>query len=146
MKRTVLTAAAAVMALVMLLGLAGCGRSGEFRVESRDDGTMAVTAQNVKSKEVGIGYVTVGEGQQLTIRPSLNDKSVLHVQVFPYVEPEDPENIEHALKLVTSDEGAVVSEDIMGTAPYVFDVEARSYVVRVTVVKKADGSMTVAGE
>ena len=142
----VIIAAAVTALFTMAAGIAGCGESGVFSVTQEEDGTVSVTAQKASVRSMGISYLTVENGQQVVIRPSLTDKSVVNVKIIPYTEPEDIDSIQAAVDILNVKDGAIIDEDISGTAPYTFDTEPGEYIVRVTVVKKADGSMTVAGE
>lgn len=144
-KRVLLRIAAAIAVFCCLLSFAGC-RKAMFNVTTNDDGSVSVTAQKAPVESVGIGYVTVEEGQQLVVIPNLSDKSVLQVEVFPYAEPEDPSAVKEALGLLTNEDGAVVSEVISGTEKYSYDVEPGEYYVRVTVIKKSDGTVTITAE
>ena len=115
MKNRVLLGFAAVIAvLCCALLTAGC-QSEMFNVTTNEDGSVSITAQKASAKSVGIGYVTVEEGQQLVVIPDLSEKSVRQVKAFAYAEPEDPSAVEEVFNLISTEDDAVVSEDISGT-------------------------------
>ena len=142
-KRILLAAAAA---LTVILCLCGCGRDvGLFNVTANEDGSVSVTAQKAPAKSEGLSYVTIEPGQQLTIKPGLTDKSVINIKIIPYTEPEDISSEQAGLSIISKIDGAVIDEDISGATPYTFDIEPGDYIVRVTVVRKADGTISVFG-
>ena len=125
----------AIAMLVLVLMLAGCGKS-EFGVVINEDFNVEITAVNAKADSSGAaGTFSVGEGEKVMIEPAFDKGSVL-VQFFALDEELNEGNM--------FPEGDPAYEiEISGTEPIECGFGQGDYLVQVTVKEKANGSAVI---
>ena len=118
------------MVVAMTLVLYGCqNTSSMFLVSSTAEGNIIVTAENASSDTGARGYITVEEGQSITIDAELSEKSSVQVEI------------------AVTETGEVLAENkITGGNDMEVEVPAGEYVINFTAEEGATGSLTVSAE
>ena len=135
-KRTVLIIAC-IAALVM--GFAGCG-SSNFGVTVNEDLNVEITAENADKDMTGAaGTFTVGEGDDVHIESNFEEGKVL-VEFYP-IEGADDVNAE--AEELTSNGKPEFDVEVSGTEPIECGFAAGDYLVKATVLEKANGTAVI---
>lgn len=111
----------------MILLLAGCGKGTMGMDQLEDVQGVKVTCEKAAKGSAASSAFTVAEGEILVVSPDLT-KGKVRLQIAP---ESDPEN-------------NVIDEEFSGRILEYREVDPGSYVVEVSVVKKADGAFVVA--
>ncbi len=122
-------AAVIVIAGVIFAVVSANRKSSLFGVENRDDGTISVTAQNAAAESSGQGYITLAEGQVLSVRTNLTDRSSIKIEVLP--------------REMDTSTGTVLEETFSAIDARTFELPQGQYTVRITASKGAEGSMEI---
>ena len=122
-----------LMLLAMVLLLSACGRKTVFGVSINEDNSISITADRGPKDSMGLGYLTVGENEQVVIDASGMDKDgkltlrfmagVLGSDEFP----EEP----------------AYETSVSGGNSAVFTVEPGEYTVRVIAQSKITGTARI---
>ncbi|MBR2811988.1 MAG: haloacid dehalogenase-like hydrolase [Solobacterium sp.] len=80
--KTAAIAALAVALLAIITAIVFSQRTSRyFGVETGDDGVVTVIASNASDRSSGIGTITVGNAQQITVRSGMTDGSSISVKI-----------------------------------------------------------------
>lgn len=71
----------AVLALLAALLLTGCSKP-TFTVSTEEDNTISVTAKRAPDRSAGIGYITVGENEQVVVDADFTGSGKLQVRMM----------------------------------------------------------------
>ena len=114
-----------VVAVMLLLNTQG----SFLKIDNNDKGSVSVTAQNAGENSSGIGYVTIGDGQELEISSKLAGESKIKIEVYPS-DVKDKEN-------------PLVDKEFTGTDYETFDLSEGSYTAFIYAGKGATGSVDI---
>ena len=103
--------------------------SSFFRVENKDDSTIEVSAQKAGAESGGMGYITIAEGQQLSVRSNMADGSTVKIEVLP--------------RVTDATTKVLMEENITGIDAQHFELPEGQYVIRLTAEKGAEGTMDI---
>ena len=123
----------ALMLLAMVLLLSACGQKSVFGVSTNEDNSISITADRGPKDSMGLGYLTVGENEQVVIDATGMDKDgklslrfmagVLGADEFP--------------------EEAAYETSVSGGDSAVFTAEAGEYTVEVIAQSKITGTARI---
>ena len=123
----------ALMLLAMVLLLSACGQKSVFGVSTNEDNSISITADCGPKDSMGLGYLTVGENEQVVIDATGMDKDgklslrfmagVLGADEFP--------------------EEAAYETSVSGGDSAVFTAEAGEYTVEVIAQSKITGTARI---
>ena len=126
----------ALMLLAMVLLLSACGQKSVFGVSTNEDNSISITADRGPKDSMGLGYLTVGENEQVVIDATGMDKDgklslrfmagVLGADEFP--------------------EEAAYETSVSGGDSAVFTAEAGEYTVEVIAQSKITGTARICTE
>ena len=133
MKTTRMKKSLALMLLAMVLLLSACGQKSVFGVSTNEDNSISITADRGPKDSMGLGYLTVGENEQVVIDATGMDKDgklslrfmagVLGADEFP--------------------EEAAYETSVSGGDSAVFTAEAGEYTVEVIAQSKITGTARI---
>ena len=128
---------AVLLALCLLaaFALCGCGEKPVFGVSSNEDNSISVTADRGPKGSAGLGYLTVGENEQVVLESRFQKDGEIEVQMRAGVLgsedfPEEP--------------SAVVT--IVGEGTESFTIEPGEYTVTVKALNKVSGTALIRTE
>jgi len=122
----------AIIAIVIIAIILANRKSSFMKVDNKDDGTIAVVAQNAADKSSGLGYVTLEEGQKLNVRTNLTDNSTIKIEVLP-------SNIDATTKVL-------MEESFSAIDARSFELPSGNYTIRITAEKGTNGTMDIAAK
>lgn len=132
-KALIIIIAVAVIAALAIIGYSVFSRtSSVFSVENNEDGTISVMAQNAGKNSGGLGYITLEEGQKLSVRTNLTDNSSIKIEVLPA-------EIDATTKVL-------FEETFTAIDARQFEMPAGDYTIRITAEKGATGSMDISAK
>ena len=114
-----------VVAVMLLLNTQG----SFLKIVNNDNGSVSVTAQNAGDNSSGIGYITIGDGQELEISCKLSGESKVKIEVYP--------------SDVTDKDNPLVDKEFKGTDYETFDLSEGSYTAFIYAGKGATGSVDI---
>lgn len=106
--------------------------SSFFRVENNDDNSISVTAQKASDESGGMGYITIAEGQELSVRSNMTDNSTVKIEVYP--------------RETDATTKVLMEESFTGIDFGSFELPAGEYTIRITAEKGAEGTMDITSE
>lgn len=136
-KKTILFAAAAVMALAMIIS--GCGMSGKISIvmDTSDEKMAVIEFNNAKEDEfVQGGYLSVVEGEGIEVVSDLNDGGKVLIGFIAV--PED-QNIDELPDMDSTKYEMMISGDATQGATF----DPGDYDLKITVQGKATGTLTL---
>ena len=124
--------------------LAGCGKMN-FGVAVNEDMNISIIAENAPKDTFGAaGSLTVGEKGRILVEPDFEGDSEVNV-IFTDGSALTGNASVKELTDAVDQSNAVLEITIGGTEPVEYDLAPGDYIVRATVVKKANGSATISG-
>ena len=130
-KLTVLLALCLLAAFV----LCGCGEKPVFGVSSNEDNSISVTADRGPKGSAGLGYLTVGENEQVVLESQLQKDGEIEVQMRAGLLGSES----------FSDEPSSITT-IVGAGTESFTVEPGEYTVTVKALSKVSGTALIRTE
>lgn len=112
--------------LVMALAVSGCGKKGgkkAFVVDTGDDNTVTIKAENAVNGSEATAYIEVREGEVLFVEKTLFDEGEIRIDFFTPGENENP----------------VFTYDVNDSGQAELDFGEGKYDLVVTVVKEVSG-------
>ena len=123
----------ALMLLAMVLLLSACGQKPVFGVSTNEDNSISITADRGPKDSMGLGYLTVGENEQVVVDATGMDKggklSLRFMTGVPGADdfPEEP----------------ACETSVSGGDSAVFTADPGEYTVEVTVQSKITGTARI---
>lgn len=125
-----------VFLMLASLMLSACEKS-EFVLTENDDNSADITAKNAaKDSSVMVGTLEIAEGEQVVFTPDL-PKGRIKVDIIP---TDQEQSID---KLPKMDGEPVLSVEIKGIDQTFHTIPAGSYMVKASVLEKADGTVHI---
>ena len=126
-----------LLALCLLAAfvLCGCGEKAVFGVSTNEDNSISVTADRGAKDSAGLGYLTVGENEQVVLESHLQKDGEIEVQMRAGLLgsadfPDEP--------------SAIVT--IVGEGSESFTIEPGEYTVTVKALNKVSGTALIRTE
>ena len=119
-------------ALFAALVLTGCGKKAVFGVTTDEDNTIRVTAEKGPAESAGIGYLTVGENENIRVEAAFQEGEQIQLRVFAGVLGSETFPDEPMCEVVVS--GGDTAE---------FSAEPGEYTIGVKALTKTTGSAKI---
>ena len=119
-------------ALFAALVLTGCGKKAVFGVTTDEDNTIRVTAEKGPAESAGIGYLTVGENENIRVEAAFQEGEQIQLRVFAGVLGDD--NFPDEPMCVTVVSGSDTAE---------FGADPGEYTIGVKALTKTTGSAKI---
>ena len=130
MKKGVVTGVSILAIVVILIGIINASRTRElFVVNHTEDGLILVTAKKSGREASGAEYLTLEDGQEISVQASLTSDSTIVVEIL---------SADRTVILLTE---SFTADDFRS-----FQMPAGDYLVRVSTHDGAAGTMTIAAQ
>ena len=125
-----------VFLMLASLTLSACEKS-EFALTENDDNSADITAKNAeKDSSVMVGTLEIAEGEQVVFTPNL-PKGRIKVDIIP------TDQVQSIDKLPKMEGEPVLSFEIKGIDQTFHAIPAGSYMMKASVLEKADGTVHI---
>ena len=120
------------LCLLAAFVLCGCGEKPVFGVSSNDDNSISVTAERGPKDSAGLGYLSVGENEQVVLEAHFQGDGKIEVQMRAGVLGSES----------FSDEPSSITT-IVGEGTESFTIEPGEYTVTVKALSKVTGTALI---
>ena len=129
MKKVLLIIAIVIITIAIVSIIILKNTSAIFIVESKDDGSVFVTAKKADENSSGIGCITLKDGQKLEVKSNLKDNNSIKIEVLP-------DSIESTSTILKE-------ETIKGLDVREIELKSGDYIIRISAGKNATGTVDI---